>query len=59
MSESNTNGGMSVGSILLIVFIVLKLTDNIDWTWWWVLSPRWITTILLVIALGVAGIMKM
>ena len=59
MSESNTNGGMSVGSILLIVFIVLKLTDNIDWTWWWVLSPIWITTILLVIALGVAGIMKM
>jgi hypothetical protein len=26
----------------LIVFVVLKLTDNIDWGWGWVLSPYWI-----------------
>lgn len=24
---------------LLIVFVVLKLTDNLDWSWFWVLSP--------------------
>ena len=24
---------------LLIVFVVLKLVDLIDWSWWWVLSP--------------------
>ena len=29
-------------SLLLTVFIVLKLTDKIDWSWWWVLSPIWI-----------------
>lgn len=27
--------------ILGIVFITLKLTDHIDWSWWWVLSPFW------------------
>ena len=26
-------------SILTIVFIVLKLTGNIDWSWFWVCSP--------------------
>lgn len=27
--------------VLGIVFIVLKLTGYIDWSWWWVLSPFW------------------
>lgn len=34
--------------LLLVVFIVLKLTGVITWSWWWVLSPLWI---LLAIAL--------
>lgn len=25
--------------LLLVVFIVLKSTDTIDWSWWIVLSP--------------------
>lgn len=33
---------------LLLLFIGLKLIGKISWTWWWVLSPLWITlTILL------------
>lgn len=31
-----------IASILAIVFIVLKLTNYINWSWWWVLSPIWI-----------------
>lgn len=27
------------GSLLVIVFIVLKLTEVIDWSWWWLLVP--------------------
>ena len=27
--------------ILGIVFIVLKLTGNIAWSWWWVTAPFW------------------
>lgn len=30
-------------TILTIAFILLKLTDAIDWSWWWVFSPLWIT----------------
>lgn len=49
MSNSNDSSG-SIGfvDLLTIVFITLKLTDVIDWSWWWVLSPIWITAGLLV-----------
>jgi Transmembrane Fragile-X-F protein len=30
-------------TLLQIAFIVLKLTGAITWSWWWVLSPLWIT----------------
>lgn len=33
-----TNKGMSFCGTLTIVFIILKLTHVIDWSWWWVLS---------------------
>jgi predicted tellurium resistance membrane protein TerC len=41
MSESKT-GGIGFFGLLTIVFITLKLTNYIDWSWWWVLSPLWI-----------------
>ena len=42
-TTSNTNtGGISFAGLLAIVFITLKLTGYITWSWWWVLSPLWI-----------------
>jgi hypothetical protein len=35
-------------SVLLTIFVVLKLTDNIDWNWWWVISPIWMPFVLIV-----------
>lgn len=36
---------MNIGSlffaILGLIFITLKLTHFIDWSWWWVLAPIW------------------
>ena len=26
-------------TVVFIVFLILKLTDVIDWSWWWVTSP--------------------
>ncbi len=34
--------GPSFVSLLAILFIALKLTGVITWSWWWVLSPLWI-----------------
>lgn len=35
-------GGLSLPTVLGIVFIVLKVTGKVDWSWLWVLSPFWI-----------------
>jgi hypothetical protein len=49
--ESSRSGGSGFVGLLTILFIALKLTNQIDWSWWWVLSPIWITAaIVLVIA---------
>lgn len=40
--ENTSSGGLGIVSILQIIFIVLKLTGNINWNWWWVFSPIWI-----------------
>lgn len=40
--ETTKSGGISFLGLLQLAFIVLKLTNTIDWSWWWVLSPVWI-----------------
>ena len=30
------------GTILFFIFLVLKLTGKIGWSWWWVTAPLWI-----------------
>lgn len=40
-SDSNNSGGIGFLGLLTIVFIVLKLTDVIDWSWWLVLLPAY------------------
>jgi hypothetical protein len=37
-----TTSGIGFGGILFIVFLILKLTNVIDWSWWWVTAPLWI-----------------
>ena len=61
--EGNTHinsGGMSFIGILTLIFIVLKLTGNVNWSWLWVFSPIWISAsftigIVLTIAIGTAS----
>lgn len=60
MSNSNStsyNGGIGFGGLLTIVFITLKLTGVITWSWLWVLSPLWIGfLVFLAIVLVILGI---
>lgn len=32
----------TLGYNLQLIFLVLKLTNLISWSWWWVLAPMWI-----------------
>lgn len=53
-SGSGSGGGIGLGGAVFIVFLVLKLTGNIDWSWWWVTAPLWIPlSVFLCIALVV------
>lgn len=47
-SNNNSSGGIGFAGLLTILFIGLKLTGYITWSWWWVLSPIWISVILVV-----------
>ena len=50
-ASNNETGGIGFLGLLAIVFIILKLTKIIFWSWWWVLSPVWMPmTIVLSIA---------
>ena len=50
-NESKTYGITAV-EVLSIAFIVLKLCGVIKWSWWWVLSPIWISVIILVVVVA-------
>ena len=41
--KNDTRCGMGFTSVLTLIFIVLKLCKVITWSWWWVLSPIWIS----------------
>lgn len=58
MSDSNSSngGGLGFGSALTLLFIGLKLGHVIDWSWWWVLSPIWITFCFVVFCLLIVAI---
>lgn len=43
------NSKLDFTDLLAVAFIVLKLTKVIDWSWWWVLAPIWISFILAVL----------
>ncbi|WP_033338981.1 hypothetical protein [Catenuloplanes japonicus] len=56
-STSSNSGGGSIGfaGLLAVLFIGLKLTGYIDWSWWWVLSPLWISALFALAVLLVLG----
>jgi hypothetical protein len=39
-------------AFVIPVFIALKLTGVVTWSWWWVLSPLWIAVVALALLAG-------
>lgn len=56
MANESTSSGIGLGTVLFIVFLVLKLTGTIDWSWWWVTSPLWIPLAVAAVILGIVGV---
>jgi len=59
MANESRSSGLGIGMILFIVFLVLKLTNVIDWSWWWVTSPLWIPFVAAAVILGIVGVIAM
>ena len=49
--SNNSSRGMSFAGVIQIIFIVLKLTGLVNWSWGVVLIPLWIDLILLAVIL--------
>jgi hypothetical protein len=47
--SDNKSKSIGLSDVLFIVFLVLKLTHTIDWSWWWVTSPLWIPLVLVIV----------
>jgi len=42
MNDDSKSGGISLLTFLFLMFLFLKLTGHITWSWWWVTSPLWL-----------------
>jgi hypothetical protein len=47
--STNSSKTSGFSGLLTIVFIILKLTNVIDWKWIWILSPMWIGFLLTIL----------
>lgn len=54
MSDNNAKGGLGLGGILFVVFLILKLCKVITWSWWWVFAPIWIPFAIVLIIIIIA-----
>jgi hypothetical protein len=59
MSGSYNNPGQGAGffGALLLLFVALKLTGVIHWSWIWVLAPFWAPILLMLIILPIVYLM--
>lgn len=48
MSNSNSTSSFSLATVLFLIFLTLKLTNFITWSWWWVTAPLWIPVIIII-----------
>jgi hypothetical protein len=57
-SNSSSSGGVGFFGLMFLIFMTLKLTNYIDWSWWWVTAPLWGGFALIFIILVIVAIIK-
>ena len=58
MVNENKSNGIGLGVTLFLIFMTLKLTGTINWSWWWVTSPLWIPFVAAMVILGIVGVIS-
>lgn len=59
-TQPAASGGIGFCGLLTIVFITLKLTGVISWSWWWVTAPLWIPVgivVAVVVLVAIIGVL--
>ena len=51
-SSSSSTGVIGFAGLLTVLFVGLKLTGVIAWSWWWITSPLWISFLLVIAILA-------
>lgn len=63
-NEKTTTVASGIGFLdaLFLVFLVLKLTKVIDWSWWWITAPLWgqvaLCAVIIVVAITILAVIK-
>lgn len=52
MANTSSNNGIGFGTLLFLLFLGLKLTGHITWSWWWVTAPLWIPLVVALLFIG-------
>jgi hypothetical protein len=47
--------GMGFGTVLFLIFMTLKLTHYIDWSWWFVTAPLWLPAAIILVPIMFFG----
>ena len=58
-TSSSHSTGIGFTGALFLVFLVLKLTGVINWSWWAVTAPLWGSAALVVLVLLAAGVVAL
>jgi hypothetical protein len=56
MSNNNSSSGLGLGVILFLIFMTLKLTGYITWSWWYVTIPLWGPLLLVLVIMGIVAL---
>jgi len=59
MEKNSKSASFGLGTILFLIFLVLKLAgigEVATWSWWWVTSPLWIPLVLALVVFAVVGL---
>jgi hypothetical protein len=53
--ETSVSVGPGFFTLLCVLFIGLKLTGYIAWSWWWVLAPLWLPAVVALAFIGIVA----
>jgi hypothetical protein len=57
-NDNSSSGGVGFFGLMFLIFMTLKLTGYITWSWWWVTAPLWGGFALLILIIIFAIIFK-